>query len=101
MYRLEITTADDRESLLYTEEIQTWTELTEAIKFYQSLEFDIAIRVFKGINDNCKFIGDFTNIKPRQYEKEKIKKLKLSTKIIILEILLFPVMLLKEILKDQ
>lgn len=101
MYRLEITT-DDSERLIFTEELETWHDVKEEIDYFRSLEFyNIFLRVYKKNKYNeLDYIGEFYNIQPITREQKKIKKLKLSTKIIIIEILLFPFMLLKEILKE-
>lgn len=102
MYRLEITT-DDSERLIFTEDLETWNDVKEEIDFFRSLEFyNIFLRVYKKNKYNeLDYIGEFYNITPITREQKKIKKLKLSTKIIIIEILLFPFMLLKEILKGS
>lgn len=104
MYRLEITTADERETLLYLEDLKTWTAASEKITFFNNLKLDnIFIKLYK-IKEtdpdlDLEYLGNFTNLETckRQPEKKRIKK---SNIIIILEIILFPVMLLLDLVNE-
>ena len=103
MYRLEITTADSRESLLYTENIQTWMAACKKITFFNNLKLEnVFIKLYKTKDNDpdLDYVGNFTDLKTckRSMKKRSIKK---SNIIIILEILLFPVFLLLEIVKNK
>lgn len=102
MYRLEITTNDKIETLVFSEELDTWEEVKEEIDFFRSLHFDnISLMIYKENKEKeLDYLGEFYNIEPREQKRITKKKIKTSTKIIILEILLFPFMLLKEIIKE-
>lgn len=101
MYKLEITTNDKNELLIFSEELKTWKEVKKEINFFRSLHFDnINLMLYKENKEKeLDYLGEFYNITPREKEQIK-KKIKTSTKIMILEILLFPLMLLKEIIKE-
>lgn len=101
MYKLEITTNDKNELLIFSEELKTWEEVKEEIDFFRSLHFDnINLMIYKENKEKeLDYLGEFYNIEPREKEQIK-KKIETSTKIMILEILLFPLMLLKEIIKE-
>lgn len=100
MYKIELTSNDNRETLLKECYIDTWNDTCKEIKKFQDLNMNILIRLY---NENMDCLGNFTNIKQKNITPQKKKhfnKIKLSTKIIILECLLFPIILLKEIIKE-
>lgn len=101
MYRLEITTADNRETLLKSKDYKTSDKLTKDLNYYKSLNLDnIYIRCYKLKNDNIIYLGRFDNITPPEEKRIKQNKTKnISNIIIIIEILLFPIMLIKEVTK--
>ena len=103
MYKLEITTADNIEKLIFSEELDTWEEVKEEIDFFRELQLvNINLMIYKENKEKeLDYLGEFYNIQPREKEQKTKKKIKTSTKIMILEILLFPFMLLKEIIKEQ
>lgn len=103
MYKLEITTNDKIETLVFSEELDTWKEVKEEIDYFKELKLvNINLMIYKENKEKeLDYLGEFYNIQPREKEQKTKKKLKTSTKIMILEILLFPFMLLKEIIKEQ
>ena len=102
MYKLEITTADNIEKLSFSNYVNTWEELKEKIDFFKKLQFDnIYLRAYEEKENDLVYLGEFSKINPKKRETIKNKKIKLSTKILIIELLLFPFMLLKEIIKEQ
>ena len=101
MYRLEITTADQYEKIIFNDCYNTWIDLKNDIDFFKKLKLEnVYIKAYKEQDDDLLYIGNFTDLESPEKKKYK-KKIKTSTKIIIIEFLLFPFMLLKEILKDQ
>ena len=104
MYKIEITTHDERETLLYADTAKNWDEASYKIDCLNNLKLDnVFIKLYKTREpdqDDLEYLGNFTDLKSckRQPEKKHIKK---STIIIILEILLFPVFLLLEIIKNK
>lgn len=99
MYRLEITTADQRETLIKIEDHKKENDLTKAINYYKSLKLEnIYIQCYEILeNNDIIYLGRFDNITPG--DKKTSKKIKISNIIIIIEFLLFPIMLIKEITK--
>ena len=104
MYKIEITTHDERETLLYADTAKNWDEASYKIDYLNNLKLNnVFIKLYKTREpdqDDLEYLGNFTDLIPckRQPEKKHIKK---STIIIILEILLFPVMLLNETIKGK
>lgn len=104
MYKIEITTHDERETLLCTDTAKNWDEASYKINYLNNLKLNnVFIKLYKTKEpnqDDLEYLGNFTDLKPctRKPEKKHIKK---STIIIILEILLFPVFLLLEIVKNK
>lgn len=102
MYKIEITTHDERENLLYTDTAKNWDEASYKIGCLNNLKLNnVFIKLYKTREpdqDELDYLGNFTDLKPctRKPEKKRIKK---STIIIILEIMLFPVFLLMDIVK--
>ena len=104
MYKIEITTHDERETLLYADTAKNWDEASYKIDCLNDLKLDnVFIKLYKTREtdqDDLEYLGNFTDLKPctRKPEKKRIKK---STIIIILEVLLFPIMLLNETIKGK
>lgn len=104
MYKIEITTHDERETLLYADTAKNWDEASYKIDYLNNLKLDnVFIKLYKTREpdqDDLEYLGNFTDLKSckRQPEKKHIKK---STIIIILEILLFPITLLNETIKGK
>ena len=103
MYKLEITTNDNKELLLFEEYLDTWKEVKEEIDFFKSIDFDnINLIIYKKSKEKeLEYLGEFYHITPKEQTEIIKNKNTLTRKIILLEILLFPIMLLKEILKEQ
>lgn len=102
MYRLEITTNDKNETLVFSEELDTWKEVKEEIDYFKDLKLvNVNLMIFKENKEKeLDYLGEFYNIEPREQKRITKNKIKTSTKIVILELLLFPFMLLKEIIKE-
>lgn len=102
MYKLEITTNDTRETLIFEEYIDTWQELKENIDYFKKLKLqNVYIKAYKEKGqEELDYLGEFSKITPREQEQKK-RKVKASNIIILLEILLFPIMIIKEITKGQ
>lgn len=103
MYKLEITTNDQRETLIFSEKIETWEEVKKEIDYFKKLRFEnIYLMIYKENKENeLDYLGEFYNIESKEQYLIKKKKNNLTNKIIILEILLFPIMLIKEIIKEK
>lgn len=104
MYKIEITTHDERETLLYTDTAKNWDEASYKIDCLNNLKLNnVFIKLYKTREtdqNDLEYLGNFTDLKAckRSMKKRSIKK---SNIIIILEILLFPVFLLLEIVKNK
>lgn len=104
MYKIEITTHDEREALLYTDTAKNWDEASHKINYLNNLKLNnVFIKLYKTREpdqDDLEYLGNFTDLTPckRSMKKRSIKK---SNIIIILEILLFPVFMLLEIVKNK
>ena len=103
MYKLEITTNDTRETLIFEEYIDTWQELKESIDYFKKLKLqNIYIKAYKEKGqEELDYLGEFSQLETIQRDQTKTRKVKASNIIIILEILLFPIMILKEMTKGQ
>lgn len=104
MYKIEITTHDERETLLYADTAKNWDEASHKIDCLNNLKLNnVFIKLYKTREpdqDDLEYLGNFTDLKAckRSMKKRSIKK---SNIIIILEILFFPVFLLLEIVKNK
>lgn len=108
MYRLELTATDKNETLLKSIDLETWTDTFKEIENLQKMQLEnTKIDLFKYNNENdlqdgfynVEHCGEFTNIKMTKRPKPK-KQRRYSNYIIFLELLFFPIMLLKEISKE-
>lgn len=109
MYKLEITTNDNRETLLQEYFFTTWADAYDRIETFKKLDLDVFIRLYDA--DTMENLGEFTHIKKKYtpYEKNyksyintKQKKIKLDNIIIILlGIALFPVLTTINLVKKQ
>ena len=104
MYKIEITTHDERETLLYADTAKNWDEASYKIDCLNNLKLDnVFIKLYKTREpdqDEIEYLGNFTDLIPckRSMKKRSIKK---SNIIIILEILIFPIILLNETIKGK
>lgn len=104
MYKIEITTHDERETLLYADTAKNWDEASYKIDCLNNLKLDnVFIKLYKTKEtdqDDLEYLGNFTDLIPckRSMKKRSIKK---SNIIIILEILIFPIILLNETIKGK
>lgn len=104
MYKIEITTHDERETLLCTDTAKNWDEASHKINYLNNLKLNnVFIKLYKTREpdqDDLEYLGNFTDLKSckRSMKKRSIKK---SNIIIILEILLFPIILLNETIKGK
>lgn len=105
MYRLEITTADERETLLHADTAKNWDEASYKIDCLNNLKLNnVFIKLYKTREpdqDELDYLGNFTDLKPCKRQQPEKKHIKKSTIIIILEILLFPIILLNETIKGK
>lgn len=105
MYKIEITTHDERETLLCTDTAKNWDEASYKIDCLNNLKLNnVFIKLYKTREpdqNDLEYLGNFTNLKTCKKRKTEKKRIKKSTIIIILEILLFPIILLNETIKGK
>ena len=103
MYKIELTTNDNRETLLEEFYLDTWGETYDKIRDIQKVGLKSLIKVY---DDNMEYMGDFTNIKGHgdkiqnktTLERINLRPLKIIG-IILLGILSFPFFLVIETAK--
>lgn len=101
MYILEITTNDNRETLLKRETAETWKEINDLIDDMQDLAFDnIKIDIYKQHGENDpEYLGDFTNIKRGRLLETPNKKKNDSLIVGLAGLVMFPVMVINRLVK--
>lgn len=102
MYRLELTATDKNETLLKTIYADTWEEVKKEINDLQTYKLEnIKIMLYKeNGTDQLDYLGEFSSIKTKKTIIPKKKKNNLTKGIILLEILLFPFMLINAMIKE-
>lgn len=101
MYIIEITTNDDRETLLKQETAATWQEANRIIDDMQDLDFDnIFIKLYKETDgDDLEYCGDFTEVKKGQLLPGTKKKSNNNLIVAGAGLLLFPIMVINRLVK--
>ena len=101
MYKIELTTADDRETLIKEYYAETWAETYDKIEELKKMDLNAWVRVY---DDKMNHLGNFSKIEKihdtietpkRQINTRPIKKLLIT----ILIIAFFPVLILLELIK--
>lgn len=100
MYILEITTNDNRETLLKREKIETWQEVNDWIDDLQDLAFEnVYIKLYRETDgEDLEYLGDFTETTRGEIIKS-IKKKNNNIIIWIAGLLLFPIMVINRLIK--
>lgn len=101
-YIIEITTNDNRETLLKREEAENWREANNIIDDMQDFTLNnIKIDLYKQTGDNDpEYLGDFYNIKAPEKEKMIHPKKKNNNLIVLLAgLVMFPVMVINRLVK--
>lgn len=102
MYTIEITTNDNRETLLKREEAETWRELNEIIDDMQDYNLvNIKIDVYKQQGENSpEYLGDFYNITtPEETDTPKAKKKNNNFIVLLAGLVMFPIMVINRLIK--
>lgn len=101
MYIIEITTNDNRETLLKRETSDTWEEINDMIDDMQDLAFDnIKIDLYEQHGENDpKYLGDFTNIKRGELLDTPNKKKNNNLIVGLAGLVMFPVMVINRLIK--
>lgn len=102
MYIIEITTNDNRETLIKRETAETWRELNEIIDNMQDYNLvNIKIDVYEQHGENDpKYLGDFSNIKRGELlDTPKAKKKNNNFIVLLAGLVMFPVMVINRLVK--
>ena len=100
MYILEVTTNDNRETLLKSEKIETWQEVNDWIDDLQDLNFEnVSIKLYKETDgEDMEYLGDFTETKRGELLKT-IKKKNDNLIVAGTGLLLAPIMVVNRLIK--
>ena len=101
MYIIEITTNDNRETLLKRETAETWKEINDMIDDMQGLAFEnIKIDLYEQHGENDpEYLGDFTNIKRGELLNTPNKKKNNNFIVLLAGLVMFPVMVINRLVK--
>ena len=101
MYIIEITTNDNRETLLKRETADTWEEINDMIDDMQNLAFEnIKIDLYEQHGENDpKYLGDFTNIKRGELLDTPNKKKNDNLIVGLAGLVMFPIMVINRLIK--
>lgn len=101
-YIIEITTNDNRETLLKREEAESWKEANDIIDDMQDFTLDnIKIDLYKQTEENDpEYLGDFYNIKAPE-EEQTIQPKKKNNNLIVglAALVMFPIMVINRLIK--
>lgn len=111
-YFIEITTNDERETLLKSEHVTGWAAANRIIETYKRYNLDnIKIDLYKEINNDVIYCGNFTNIQektqltpmktPFQVKTRKEKNKNDNIIVLLFGIVFFPIMLLYYLIKGE
>lgn len=100
-YIIEITTNDDRETLLKKEEADNWREANNIIDDMQDFTLDnIKIDLYKQTEENDpEYLGDFTNIKRGRLLETPNKKKNNNLIVGLAGLVMFPIMVINRLIK--
>ena len=101
-YIFEITTNDNRETLIKRETAETWRELNEIINDMQDYNLiNVKIDVYKQQGENPpEYLGNFYNInEPEESDTPKKKKKNNNFIILLAGLVMFPVMVINRLVK--
>lgn len=111
-YFIEITTDDERETLLKVEHVTGWGNANKIINNYKRYNLDnIKIDLYKEIGDNITHCGNFTNTEamthPTPYKTTITGKTQPQKKkhdgiiLLMFGIVLFPIMIIYNLIKGE
>jgi len=106
-YKIEVLTPG--EELLQEYYLQTWQAVLNKIKELRKFDLDVKLHIFKIKNNDIIFLSDFTGINIPEYTEEESQqtKIKINKKpiiiifTIIITVLLFPILILLEMIKSD
>lgn len=101
MYIIEITTNDNRETLLKRETAETWKEINDIIDDMQDLAFEnIKMDLYEQHGENDpKYLGDFSNIARGELLDTPNKKKNNNLIVGLAGLVMFPVMVINRLVK--